>query len=234
MVTYVRSEPTYFRDQPDSEIRSGQRSETMQSSLSNQTCGVGRTSLVWLRAVFGLLLACAITACSGGAPSISASQANADVMSSYQLAPGDKLKVTVFDEPSLTGEYAINVNGAITLPLLADIPAQGLTQDALAQSIMDRLAAGGYVLQPRVTVDVLGHRPFYILGEVNNPGEYPYAGKLTIMQAIAKAGGFTARASKSAVLLRRDAWGGQRMVSLNSTPLLVAPGDTIIVKESFF
>lgn len=206
----------------------------MQSTLSNRTTGSSRPWVSRLRGAFALLVAFAIAACSAGAPSISASQANADAMASYQLAPGDKLKVTVFDEPNLTGEYQINVNGAITMPLLADIPAQGLTQDALAQSIRDRLAAGGYVLQPRVTVDIMGHRPFYILGEVNNPGEYPYAGKLTILQAIAKAGGFTARASKSAVILRRDAWGGERMVKLSATPLLVAPGDTIIVRESFF
>jgi polysaccharide biosynthesis/export protein len=181
-----------------------------------------------------LLLAFAASACGSNLPEISAAQANANAMESYQLAPGDKLKVTVFDEPTLTGQYQVGVNGAITLPLLADVPAQGMTPDTLAQAIKDRLAAGGYVINPRVSVDVEGFRPFYILGEVNNPGEYPYAGKLTIMQAIAKAGGFTARAAKSSVVVRREAWGGERQVPLDGAPLLVAPGDTIIVKESFF
>ncbi|MEN9931429.1 MAG: hypothetical protein RIS17_2 [Pseudomonadota bacterium] len=180
------------------------------------------------------LLAFAASACSSSLPQISAAQANANAMESYQLAPGDKLKVTVFDEPTLTGQYQVGVSGAITLPLLADVPAQGMTPDTLAQAIKDRLAAGGYVLNPRVSVDVEGFRPFYILGEVNNPGEYPYAGKLTVMQAIAKAGGFTARAAKSTVVVRRDAWGGERQVALDGAPLLVAPGDTIVVKESFF
>lgn len=181
-----------------------------------------------------LLLAFAASACSSSLPEISAAQANANAMESYQLAPGDKLKVTVFDEPNLTGQYQVGVNGAITMPLLADVQAQGMTPDTLAQAIKDRLAAAGYVLNPRVSVDVEGFRPFYILGEVNSPGEYPYAGKLTLMQAIAKAGGFTARAAKSSVVVRRDAWGGERQVPLDGPPLLVAPGDTIIVRESFF
>lgn len=179
-------------------------------------------------------LAAALSGCGSNLPSISSARANADAAASYQLAPGDKLKVTVFDEPNLTGEYQVGVNGAITMPLIADVAAQGMTPETLAQSIGQKLAAGGYVLQPRVSVDIEGHRPFYILGEVNNPGEYAYVGKLTILQAVAKAGGFTPRAAKGSVVLRRDSWGGERLVSLDAAPVMVAPGDTIIVRESFF
>ena len=109
----------------------------------------------------------------------------------------------------------------------------GKTTDDLRQLIATGLEKGGYVVSPRVSVEIVEHRPFYILGEVNKPGEYPYAGDLTLDQAVAKAGGFTARANKRLILLQRQSEEKVR-VQLGDTPLRIAPGDTIVVREAFF
>jgi polysaccharide export outer membrane protein len=185
---------------------------------------------------FGLAGACfAVSGCAtAGYPEVSVAQANQELAGGYRLGPGDKLRVTVFDEPNLTGEYEVGAGGAVALPLIANVAASGVTPEALATAIGAKLAEGGYVLQPRVAVEVLNYRPFYILGEVNKPGEYPYAGQLTVLQAIAKAGGFTARANKGSVVVRRLNWQGAREVRVSETPLLLAPGDTVVVTESLF
>lgn len=167
-------------------------------------------------------------------PGVSIQQANEQLAGGYRLGAGDKLRVTVFDEPTLTGEYEVGVAGTVALPLIANLPAAGQTPDSLAQAISAKLAQGGYVLNPRVAVEVLNYRPFYILGEVNKPGEYPYSGELSLLQAIARAGGFTARADKSNVIVRRNSWGGGRTVRVGDPPLLIAPGDTVTVRESLF
>ena len=139
-----------------------------------------------------------------------------------------------FDEPTLTGEFGVGLDGSLSLPLINAMQAVGQTPGELSAKITSALAAGGYVLSPRVSVEVAQHRPFYILGEVNAPGEYPYIGDLTVEQAIAKAQGYSARANKSEVVLRRQGWAEGRKVRLGSTPLLIAPGDTITVQEAFF
>ncbi len=190
-----------------------------------------RSSL--LSAVIGaslLLASCAVS----DLPRVSVADANAGLAQGYRLADGDKLKVTVFDEPTLTGEFGVGLDGSLSLPLINSIQATGKTPDELAAQITSAFASGGYVLSPRVSVEVSQHRPFYILGEVNAPGEYPYIGDLTVEQAIAKAQGYSARANKSEVLLRRQGWAEGRRVRLESVPLLIAPGDTITVQEAFF
>lgn len=167
-------------------------------------------------------------------PLMSVADANSGLVQGYRIAGGDKLKVTVFDEPTLTGEFAVGLDGSLSLPLITSMQATGQTPNELSAKITSALAAGGYVLSPRVSVEVSQHRPFYILGEVNAPGEYPYIGDLTVDQAIAKAEGYSPRANKSEVVLRRQGWTEGRRVRLNAGPLLIAPGDTILVQEAFF
>jgi len=168
------------------------------------------------------------------APPASAEQINSELKSGYQVAAGDKLRVTVFDEPTLTGEYVIGVGGELSLPLIDAIPARGQNPTGLAQLITEELKAGGYVLAPRVAVEIIEHRPFYILGEVKQPGEYPYSGDLTFEQAVARAGGFTPRANRRVIEMRRQDWSASQRVKLNGQALKIAPGDTITVRESFF
>ena len=181
-------------------------------------------------------LCVAIAACApaSNAPFASVSQANAYMAQGQSLNPGDSLRITVFDEPNLTGEYSLDPAGSIAFPLIGQIVAGGKTTSALTEEISDKLLQGGFVLVPKVNIEVLGFRPVYILGEVNQPGEYPYTSDLTLLQAIAKAGGYTPRANQKVITLQRPAWGGERQIELGSEPLMIAPGDTIMVRESFF
>jgi polysaccharide export outer membrane protein len=182
-----------------------------------------------------LILAALLPACTTqSVPRATVAEANSAVTRGQMLNPGDQLKITVFDEPNLTGEYSIDPAGDLAFQLLGKVPSAGRTTAQLSKQIADGLASGGYVLSPKVSVEVLQFRPIYILGEVSKPGEYPFVSDLTYMQAIAKAGGFTARADKKKVVLQRNGWPTAKEIDITATPLLVAPGDTLIVRESFF
>jgi polysaccharide biosynthesis/export protein len=159
---------------------------------------------------------------------------NRDLPTSYRITPGDRLKVTVFDEANLTGEYLVGLGGELSMPLLGSIDTRDLQGGALAETIAGKLKDGGYVLAPRVSVEILSHRPFYILGEVNKPGEYPHASGMTLEQAVALAGGYTRRADTKSIVLKRSNWGQSERVRLDKSALQIAPGDTITVRESFF
>lgn len=187
-----------------------------------------------LAAMVAMGVACSPAPAASGGTVLTASGLNAELVSGYRMASGDKLRVTVFDEPSLTGNYQIGVDGELAMPLIAPVKAQGALPSDLAAAIGDRLKAGGYVLAPRVTVEIVEHRPFYILGEVKEPGEYPYTGDLTFEQAVARAGGFTPRASHKQIALRRQDWAEAKRVKLDGPALKIAPGDTIVVRESLF
>lgn len=150
----------------------------------------------------------------------------------YRLGTADRLRITVFGEPALSGEFAVGADGQLALPLIGAIRASGLTtrevQDAIARTL-----GQGYMLDPRVSAEVLAYRPFYILGEVNRPGEYPYAASLTVLNAVATAQGFTYRANTRRVYIRRADGSEERLYALTAaTP--VAPGDTIRIGERFF
>ena len=183
-------------------------------------------TLPWL----GLAASCA----NSTLPVVSASTINAELNSGYRIATGDELKVTVFDEESLTGQFEIGDGGLLAMPLIGAIDVDGLTATDVAAMVEKQLKDGGYVLAPRVSVEVLEHRPFFILGEVAKPGEYPYTGDLTLAQAVAKAGGYTPRAEKGTIELTRQAWRSARLVKIDAQALKIAPGDTIIVREAFF
>ena len=206
------------------------RHPRQSGAAANGRRGIGRTLGLAIAPLAMALAGCA----ASSLPTIGVADANAAMSQGYRVSGGDKIRVSVFDEPTLTGEYDIGLDGGLSLPLLGTIPAQGKSAEQLAQAIAAALSEGGYVNDPRVAVDVAMHRPFFILGEVQAPGEYPYAGDLTVEQAIAKAGGYTPRAARSEVVLRRASWAEPRRIKLGTAPLLIAPGDTIRVEEAFF
>lgn len=161
-----------------------------------------------------------------------ASPPAADVAGDYQLGSADRVRVIVFNEPSLSGEFVVNANGALSMPLIGDVMARGRTTGQIAGAIAD-LLRGGYVLEPKVSIDVLTFRPFYILGEVNKAGEYPYSSGLTVDAAVALAGGFTYRASRKKVIIRHMA--DEKAEKVDLTPdLKVLPGDTIRIGERYW
>lgn len=149
---------------------------------------------------------------------------------SYTLGPGDRIKVTVFGHTDLSGEFEVDGTGSIAMPLVDEIEAAGLTARQLEDRIADRLEPD-YLRNPRVSVEVLTYRPFYILGEIKSPGSYPYVSGMTAWNAVALAGGFTYRARTNYVLLRRGPGQEAQRVPLDA---LVQPGDVIEVAERFF
>jgi polysaccharide export outer membrane protein len=150
----------------------------------------------------------------------------------YTLASGDKLRVTVYGAPTLSGDLSVNSAGDIAMPLVGDVPATGRTSEMLASEIRAKLSSG-YVLDPRISVEILTYRPYYILGEVSKPGEFPFAQNLTVQQAVAAAGGYTYRASRHRAFVRR-AGGPEISEKLGEKPVYVRPGDTIRIGERYF
>lgn len=173
----------------------------------------------------------ALAACASG-PAKGPTHAAATVAPVYKLGPGDKLRITTFDEPSLSGQFAIGDGGVLAFPLLGQVQAGGLTVAELRLSLETSLRQG-YLKDPKVSVEVLNYRPYYILGEVSKPGEFAYADGLTVLNAVAAAGGFTYRANTKRVHIRRAAEDREISVPLTAT-VPVQPGDTIRIGERYF
>jgi polysaccharide export outer membrane protein len=150
----------------------------------------------------------------------------------YVLGAGDKLRLIVFGEEALSGEFVVSAAGSVSLPLVGEVRAAGATLTGFRASVVSALTQG-YLKDPRVSVEVLTYRPFYILGEVARPGEYPYTSGLTVLNAIATAGGYTYRANTRRIFIRAANEAQERALTLNAT-LVVAPGDTLRVAERFF
>src|SRR5262249_53756901 len=149
----------------------------------------------------------------------------------YKLGPADQLRVTVFNEPGLTGQFVIGSQGTVAYPLVGDIRAAGLTVAEFTEAL--RTALSQYVRSPSVSVEVANYRPFFILGEVTRPGTYPYSIELTVLNAVATAGGFTYRANQRRVFIRHASESGERSYPLTpSTPVM--PGDTVRIGERIF
>ncbi len=150
----------------------------------------------------------------------------------YRLGAGDKLKITVYGELDLSGEFLVSANGHLQYPLLGEIQAAPLTAQELAKSLTAELGAK-YLRNPRVSIEILNYRPFYIIGEVNKPGEYPYESGLSLHGAVALAGGYTYRAKESTVSIRR--MGSESETSMPVTgQLKIYPGDVVRIPERFF
>lgn len=150
----------------------------------------------------------------------------------YRLNAGDKIKVTVFNEETLSGEFSVGSEGTVSLPLIGEVVAKDKSPQELASEVQSRLA-DGYLREPKVSIEVSAYRPFFILGEVESPGQYPYASGMTVMNAIATAQGFTPRAERKVAFIRRA--GAASEVAMKLTPdLRVYPGDTIRLGERYF
>jgi polysaccharide export outer membrane protein len=151
---------------------------------------------------------------------------------SYHLDAGDKLRVVIYGQEGLTNTYAIDASGMITMPLIGRVPARGRTPAALAGEIAAKLR-NGYIREPSVAVEVETYRPFFILGEVAAPGQYPYVPNMTVESAVAIAGGFSPRARRDAVTVTHtDRSGVVRFVVPLGTS--IGPGDTVQVGERWF
>jgi len=150
----------------------------------------------------------------------------------YVLGAGDKLRLIVFGEEALSGEFVVSGAGLVSLPLVGEVQAAGSTLTGFRAAVVAALTQG-YLKDPRVSVEVLTYRPFYILGEVARPGEYPYTNGLTVLNAIATAGGYTYRANTRRIFIRGANEARERALPLDAT-LVIAPGDTLRVAERFF
>lgn len=151
----------------------------------------------------------------------------------YKLGPGDRVRVTVFNEEQLSGEFLVANNGGVAIPLLGEVKAGGLTPSEFKAAVEEQLTVSGLVRQPRVSADVMTYRPFYILGEVNEPGQYPYTIGLTVTKAVATAGGFTYRANHKIVYVTREGATHEIPVSITAASA-IGPGDTVRVGERSF
>jgi polysaccharide export outer membrane protein len=150
----------------------------------------------------------------------------------YRLGAGDRLRVVVYGQDGLTNTYAIDAGGSITMPLIGAVSARGRTTAELASAITARLR-NGYIREPSVAVEIESYRPFFILGEVAAPGQYPYVPNMTVESAVAIAGGFSPRAKRDVVTLTHTDGGATARyeVPLGSA---VSPGDTVLVGERWF
>ncbi len=150
----------------------------------------------------------------------------------YRLDAGDRLRIVIYGQEGLTNTYAIDAGGSITMPLIGAVRARGLTPAGLASEISGKLR-NGYIREPSVAVEIEAYRPFFILGEVAAPGQYPYVPNMSVESAVAIAGGFSPRAKRDRVTLTHtDAGGSMRVVVPLGTP--ISPGDTVLVGERWF
>lgn len=150
----------------------------------------------------------------------------------YRLGAGDKLRITVFNEETLSGEYEVDGSGVLALKLIGTIEAGGKTVPEITKAIEEKLK-DGYLRNPSVAIEVLNYRPFYVLGEVKEPGKYAYVSGMTVLNAVALAGGYTYRAKQSRVLVIRanDPSKKEEVADPNT---VIMPGDIIRVPERFF
>jgi polysaccharide export outer membrane protein len=188
----------------------------------------------------GLLVGCSSSRSS--APSIPAAGAAtgaigpnggpAASVAGYTLGPGDQIRLTIFRHEDLSGEFALDGEGFFALPLVGEILGGGMTARQLENEIEVRLKSGGYLVDPQVSIEVLNYRPFYIIGEVNNPGSYQYVNGMNVINAVALAGGFTYRADQDDIVISRGGADGDELEADLTTEVL--PGDIVEVTERFF
>ncbi|MBF9149672.1 polysaccharide biosynthesis/export family protein [Novosphingobium jiangmenense] len=175
--------------------------------------------------------ASADTVLAGAEAGVAQGVGDSGVEVAYRFGSGDKLRIRVYNEDTISGDYEVDSTGNLSLQLLGQVKAVGLTLTELSALIERRLREEGYMIAPKVAIDVLNYRPFYVLGEVGKPGSYPYVAGMTVLNAIALAGGYTYRAKQSKFELIRGPDNKKVSVDVNAT---VLPGDIIKVNERFF
>ena len=180
-------------------------------------------------AFFSLAALLGLAACGERPP---LSQPVPNIKGPYQLDTGDRIRVVVYDEPTLTNLYEVDQAGDIAMPLIGTVPARDASTDELSARITSQLAAD-YLRDPDVTVEVATYRPFFVLGEVGNPGQFVYVPGITAETAIAVAGGFTDRANERVVRISRRI-NGKLIEGRIEVTEPIRPGDTIYVSERLF
>lgn len=156
-----------------------------------------------------------------------------DIATNYRLGPGDHIRLTVFNQPSLSSDFTVDGAGYVSLPLIGPQKAAEKTTTQLQQSVADELVNRNFLVNPSVAIQVLDFRPYYILGEINSPGSYPYIVNLTVTKAVAAAKGYTYRANTHRVYIQRS--GENKEVLYELTPgMVILPGDTIRIPERLF
>ncbi len=191
-------------------------------SMSN-----GSSRRLWPLACLSVLLAVAGCATAPPPPAFVA-----EASAAYRLASGDRLRVIVFGQDNLSNIYAVDGNGRIAMPLIGFVPAAGMTTADLSRGIETRLRAG-YVREPKVTVEVDTYRPFFILGEVTNSGQFPFVNGINVQNAVAIAGGYTPRGDQTYAYLTRTV-DGRSVTARVPVTTPVRPGDTIVIRERWF
>jgi polysaccharide biosynthesis/export protein len=177
-----------------------------------------------------LTLAGALAACAG--QPYNGDLFRAQMNAPYQLASGDRLRVIVFGQDSLTNSFSVDGAGNISMPLIGLVKAYGLTTAELEGAIAARLR-NGYLRDPRVSVEVEAFRPFFVLGEVQTAGQYPFINSMTVQNAVAVAGGFSPRGYQGGADITRMI-NGRPVTGFVPLTFQVRPGDTVTVRERFF
>lgn len=200
---------------------------------SAAACAVAGRGVAVLGGSVLIIVLAIILGVAGGQRAAAQDQANQTIQGGgdgdYVLGSGDNIRVTVFGHDDLSGEFLVGANGRVSLPLIGELTASGLTVRQMEKEIIDKLQPD-YLKDPRVAVEVLNYRPFYILGEVNRPGSYPYVNGMRVINAVALAGGYTYRADEDDLWVTRA--DGRREQATPTTQ--VQPGDVIEVPERFF
>jgi protein involved in polysaccharide export with SLBB domain len=150
-----------------------------------------------------------------------------------RLETGDRLKVTIYGEEALTGVYEINPAGSVAMPLVGALRAAGRTRAEFEREIAGAYSRGNFLQDPKVTVAVVEFRPYFVMGEAANPGQFPYRSGLNVLTAISTAGGLTYRASRSTVLIQHAGQKDWQEYAMTAN-VLISPGDLIRIPERYF
>ncbi len=173
-----------------------------------------------------------IVAENSGGQALSLAPSRGANSSDYRLGPNDRTRIIVYGQPTLTGEFMLDGNGVLAYPLIGNVDAKGMTPSELQTTIAQRLDKD-WVHNPSVSVEVSTRRPFYVVGEVQKPGSYSYVTDMSVLNAIATAGGQTYRANMTMFYVKRKVDG--RVVRIQATQeSMLQPGDTVVVRERYF
>lgn len=154
-------------------------------------------------------------------------------LGAYRLGAGDKIRVVVLQDTEFSGDYEVNSTGGISARMLGPVQIVGMTLAEVEEMLRERYKSGGYLVTPRLSVELVQTRPWYIVGEIARPGQFPYVNCLRVIQAVAIAGGFTRRAGKTRLTIKRffSTTSEEEYVTEDT---LVEPGDVLRVPERYF